>query len=192
MAYSMSVFVVYFGVRARYDGLAHHEILMGPRYRDLLRDVFERQTLAADFSLYLHRPTASDASLAPEGCDAFYALSPVPNLRSGTKWEEVAPSYQDAILEYLERRYLPGLREHIVLSHHVDPRYFRDDLRSHLGAAFSLQPTLLQSAWWRPHNHSNEIENLFLVGAGTHPGAGIPGVLSSARIAADQIAAMRA
>ncbi len=190
MSYSMSVFVVYFGTRARYDDMAHHEILMGPRYRDLLREVFDKKTLAGDFSLYLHRPTATDPSVAPPGHDAFYALSPVPNLAGTTRWDEAGQAYQDAILGYLEKRYLPGLGERIVTSHRVDPRYFRDDLRSHLGAAFSFQPTLLQSAWFRPHNHSGEIRNLFLVGAGTHPGAGIPGVLSSGRIAADQIAAL--
>lgn len=180
---SMSLFVIYFGTNRRYEDIAHHEILMGPRYRGLLDDVFCNGRLADDFSLYLHRPTATDASLAPPGCDAWYVLSPVPNLEADVDWETVGNAYRDRIIDHLEQRLLPGLRDHIVTERRVDPRYFRDELNSHLGNAFSVQPLLSQSAWFRPHVRSEDIENLFFVGAGTHPGAGIPGVLSSARIA---------
>jgi phytoene desaturase len=179
---SMSLFVIYFGTNRRYEDIAHHEILMGPRYRGLLDDVFHNGRLADDFSLYLHRPTATDASLAPPGCDAWYVLSPVPNLSADVDWETVGHAYRDRIINHLEQRLLPGLSDHIVTERRVDPRYFRDELNSHLGNAFSVQPLLRQSAWFRPHVRSEDIRNLFFVGAGTHPGAGIPGVLSSARI----------
>ena len=179
---SMSLFVIYFGTNRRYEDIAHHEILMGPRYRGLLDDVFHHGQLADDFSLYLHRPTATDASLAPPGCDAWYVLSPVPNLSADVDWEAAGSAYRDRIINHLEQRLLPGLRDHIVSERRIDPRYFRDELNSHLGNAFSVQPLLRQSAWFRPHVQSEDIRNLFFVGAGTHPGAGIPGVLSSARI----------
>jgi phytoene desaturase len=186
---SMSLFVLYFGTNRRYEGVAHHEILLGPRYRELLDDVFHGGRLAGDFSLYLHRPTATDPSLAPPGCDAWYVLSPVPNLKSGIDWATVGDAYRDLIVRHLEERLLPGLTSHIVTERRVDPRYFRDELNSHLGSAFSVQPLLRQSAWFRPHVRSEDVANLFFVGAGTHPGAGIPGVLSSARIADRLIAA---
>lgn len=188
MRYSMSLFVIYFGTDRRYDDIAHHEILMGPRYEGLLDDIFRRKRLAPDFSLYLHRPTATDASLAPPGCDSWYVLSPVPNLGGGgIDWAHASQAYRDRILQYLEQRYLPDLRRHIVAEHRVDPRYFRDTLNSHLGSAFSVEPILTQSAWFRPHNRSEDVPNLYLVGAGTHPGAGVPGVLSSGKIVADMI-----
>lgn len=185
--YSMSVFVLYFGTDRRYEQLAHHEILMGPRYRTLLADVFGGTQLPSDFSLYLHRPTATDPSLAPVGCDTWYALAPVPNLAAGIDWQREAPAYRDRIVAYLEARYLPDLSKHIVTERAIDPRYFRDTLSSHLGAAFSLAPLLTQSAWFRPHNASEDVRNLYLVGAGTHPGPGIPGVLSSGKIVAELI-----
>jgi phytoene desaturase len=187
MKYSMSLFVLYFGTNIRYEHLAHHEILMGPRYEELLADIFGAKALPDDFSLYLHRPTATDASLAPLGCDAFYALSPVPHLGSPTDWARAAQPYRDSIVRYLEERYMPGLSRHIVTEHVVDPRYFRDALGSHLGSAFSVAPTLMQSAWFRPHNRSEDVSNLYLAGAGTHPGAGIPGVISSGKIVADLV-----
>jgi phytoene desaturase len=168
--------------------LAHHNILLGPRYRALLDDVFRRKVLADDFSLYLHMPTLTDPSLAPPGHETFYVLSPVPHLGADVDWAQAAPEYRDRILAFLERRYLPGLRENLVALHHIDPRHFRDTLNSHLGAAFSMQPLLTQSAWFRPHNRADEYDNLYFVGAGTHPGAGLPGVLSSAKIADDLIA----
>jgi len=185
--YSMSVFVLYFGTDRRYDEMAQHEILMGPRYRGLLDDVFHRQQLPDDFSLYLYRPTATDHSLAPEGCDAWYALSPVPNLAADIDWSTESPRYRDRIVRYLETRYMPNLSRHIVTERSIDPRYFRDSLGSHLGAAFSLAPSLTQSAWFRPHNVSEDVANLYIVGAGTHPGAGVPGVLSSGKIVAELI-----
>ena len=187
MRYSMSLFVIYFGTNRKYDEIAHHEILMGPRYDGLLTDIFDRKRVAPDFSLYLHRPTATDPSLAPAGCDSWYVLSPVPHLGSGTDWQADGDGYRDAIMRYLEERYLPGLGKHIVVEQRVDPRYFRDALNSHLGSAFSVEPILTQSAWFRPHNKSEDIPNLYLVGAGTHPGAGVPGVLSSGKIVAEMI-----
>src|SRR6185503_2304459 len=146
--------------------------------------VFNRGVLADDFSLYLHRPTATDRSHAPDGCDAWYVLSPVPHLGSGTDWAAVAGAYRDRIVRHLEERLLPDLSKHIITERQVDPRYFAEELNSHLGSAFSVQPLLSQSAWFRPHCQSEDISNLFFVGAGTHPGAGIPGVLSSAKIVA--------
>jgi phytoene desaturase len=180
--YSMSLFVWYFGTKRRYEQVPHHTILLGPRYRELIRDIFDNKVLAEDFSLYLHRPTATDPSLAPEGCDAFYVLSPVPHLDSGTDWTERASSYKAAILQRLSERLLPGLEDEIVTSKVFTPQDFRDRLLSVKGAAFGLEPVLTQSAWFRPHNRSEDVEGLYLVGAGTHPGAGVPGVLSSARV----------
>ncbi len=180
--YSMSLFVWYFGTRRRYPDVAHHTIALGPRYRGLLDDIFDRKVLAEDFSLYLHRPTATDPSLAPDGCDAFYVLSPVPHLASGTDWRATAEPYRQAIQARLEATLLPGLGEAIVTSRLLTPQDFQDRLSSMQGAAFGLEPVLTQSAWFRPHNRSEDIEGLYLVGAGTHPGAGLPGVLSSARI----------
>jgi phytoene desaturase len=179
---SMSLFVWYFGTRRRYDAVPHHTILLGPRYRELIRDIFDRKILAEDFSLYLHRPTATDPSLAPDGCDAFYVLSPVPHLDSGTDWAAMAEPYRQAIEQRLSETLLPGLQGEIVSSKLFTPQDFHDRLLSVKGAAFGLEPVLTQSAWFRPHNRSEDVERLYLVGAGTHPGAGVPGVLSSARI----------
>ena len=189
MRYSMSLFVIYFGTDRRYEDVAHHEILMGPRYRELLADIFQRKTLSEDFSLYLHRPTATDPSLAPSGCDSWYVLSPVPHLGGETDWAAAAGPYRDAIMRHLEERYLPGLSRHVVAEHRIDPLHFRDALNSHLGSAVSVEPTLTQSAWFRAHNVSEDVPNLYFAGAGTHPGAGLPGVLSSGKIVADMIGA---
>lgn len=180
--YSMSLFVWYFGVQGQYPDVAHHTIALGPRYRELLGDIFDRKLLASDFSLYLHRPTATDPSLAPPGCDTFYVLSPVPHLQSGTDWEREAEPYRLAIERRLEATLLPGLSRRIVTSRLLTPQDFQDRLSSFRGAAFGLEPVLTQSAWFRPHNRSEEVDRLYLVGAGTHPGAGLPGVLSSARV----------
>lgn len=181
-AYSMSLFVWYFGTKRKYEQVDHHTILLGPRYKELLADIFDRKRLASDFSLYLHRPTATDPSLAPEGCDTFYVLSPVPHLDSGTNWREEAEPYRQKIQTYLEQTVLPELGSNIVSSLMLTPQGFRDELLAEKGAAFGLQPLLTQSAWFRPHNVSEEVEGLYLVGAGTHPGAGLPGVLSSAKV----------
>uniref|UniRef100_A0A7C4KHT9 Phytoene dehydrogenase n=1 Tax=Anaerolinea thermolimosa TaxID=229919 RepID=A0A7C4KHT9_9CHLR len=185
MRYSMSLFVIYFGTRRRYldSRLAHHNIILSRRYKDLLDDIFHRKKLADDFSLYLHMPTITDPSMAPEGCDSFYVLSPVPHLESDVDWRRVAPVYKEKILTFLEERYLPDLRANIVAEHTIDPLHFENELNSFRGAAFSVQPILTQSAWFRPHNRSEDFDNLYFVGAGTHPGAGLPGVLSSSIIA---------
>ncbi len=180
--YSMSLFVWYFGTRQQYPDVPHHMIMLGPRYDGLLNDIFERKVLAEDFSLYLHRPTATDPSMAPAGCDAFYVLSPVPNLDSGIDWREQAEPYRQRIQQYLEETTLPGLSQNIATSHMLTPAEFESRLWSMRGAAFSLEPVLWQTAWFRPHNRSEEVEGLYLVGAGTHPGAGMPGVISSAKV----------
>jgi phytoene desaturase len=153
----------------------------------LLKDIFTRHRLAEDFSLYLHRPTASDPSLAPPGCDAFYVLAPVPHLGSGTGWAAKAESYRAAVQKRLEDTLMPGLGDSIVTSHMLTPQDFQDRLNSWQGAAFAMEPNLFQSAWFRPHNRSEELDGLYLVGAGTHPGAGLPGVVSSAKIVADMV-----
>ncbi|GLK78276.1 phytoene desaturase [Methylopila turkensis] len=180
--YSMSLFVWYFGTRKTYPDLPHHLILMGPRYRGLLDDIFRSKRLSDDFSLYLHRPTATDPSMAPKGCDCFYVLAPVPNLQGATDWTTEAECFRKKIEQSLSESVLPGLADAIVTSRVATPLTFRDDFSSPHGAAFGLEPVLTQSAWFRPHNVSEEFENLYLVGAGVHPGAGLPGVLSSAKI----------
>jgi phytoene desaturase len=189
MKYSMSLFVIYFGTQRRYTdtNLVHHNIILSERYKGLLNDIFNRKVLADDFSLYLHMPTRTDPSLAPEGGETFYVLSPVPHLAANIDWTETAKPYRDAIMQFLEDNYLPDLQANIVAEHHVDPLYYQNNLNSYLGSAFSVQPVLTQSAWFRPHNRSEDFENLYIVGAGTHPGAGLPGVLSSSKIVADLI-----
>ncbi|RYJ02524.1 MAG: phytoene desaturase, partial [Acetobacteraceae bacterium] len=174
--YSMSLFVWYFGTNRRFEDVYHHTMVLGPRYRELLDDIFTNKLLAEDFSLYLHRPTATDPSLAPAGCDAFYVLAPVPHLGGGVDWREKAEPYRAAIQRRLEETIMPGLGESIVTSRLLTPQDFQDRLLSVNGAAFSLEPQLFQSAWFRPHNLSEEVAGLYLVGAGTHPGAGLPGV----------------
>jgi phytoene desaturase len=185
--YSASLFVLCFGTNRRYPDLAHHEILMGTRNETSREAPEARQPFPHDFSLYLHRPTATDPSLAPAGCDSWYVMSAVPNLSAGTDWATAAGPYRDAIVQYLEQRYLPGLAQHIVAERCIDPRYFRDTLNCHLGSAFSVEPTRGQTGCRRPHNQSPDIRNLYCVGGGTHPGAGLPGVLSSGKIAAQLI-----
>lgn len=189
--YSMSLVVIYFGTKKLYrdEGrLAHHNIILGERYEGLLADIFKRKVLPDDFSLYLHMPTMTDPSTAPEGHEAFYVLSPVPHLGADVDWAQAARPYRDAIMQFLEDNYLPGLQDNIVTETMVDPRYFQNRLNSYLGAGFSVEPILTQSAWFRPHNRSEDVENLYFVGAGTHPGAGLPGVLSSSIIVEELIA----
>lgn len=184
MRYSMSLFVIYFGTRGRtYPDVKHHTILLGERYQGLLEDIFEKKTLPEDFSIYLHRPTATDASMAPPDGECFYVLAPVPNQASGIDWEIEGPRLRDRIFEYLEQTCLPGLHKHLAAERWLTPVDFETTLASYQGAAFSFEPVLTQSAWFRPHNESEDVGNLFFVGAGTHPGAGVPGVLCSAKIA---------
>ena len=181
MEWSMSLFVMYFGTRKRYEHIAHHTILFGPRFKGLLRDIFRGNSLPKDFSLYLHAPTVTDPSLAPDGCEAFYVLSPVPHLgQADIDWEHVAQSYGDLILESLED-YLPGLSDSIVTRRHFTPRDFKSELNAFHGSAFSVSPKLTQSAFFRPHNRDKDIPGLYIVGAGTHPGAGVPGVVNTAK-----------
>lgn len=184
LRYSMSLVVIYFGTDRLYrdTGLQHHNIILGPRYGDLLKDIFTRKTLADDFSLYLHMPTLTDPALAPPGGESFYVLSPVPHLSPKVDWRTAAKPYRDRIMAALEERFLPDLSKHIVTETMIDPRHFRDTLNSYRGSAFAMEPILTQSAYFRPHNRSEDVPNLYFVGAGTHPGAGMPGVLSSAKI----------
>ncbi|MBV9839978.1 MAG: phytoene desaturase [Sphingomonadaceae bacterium] len=183
--FSPSLFVVHFGVRGSFSGVPHHTILFGPRYRELLTDIYEHGVLADDFSLYIHHPTVTDPSLAPEGHSTFYALAPVPHLgKLPIDWDEVGPIYARRIMEALDARLLPGLRERLVTSFYYAPPDFARDLNAHLGSAFSLEPLLTQSAWFRVHNRDDVIPNLYFTGAGTHPGAGIPGVVGSAKATA--------
>jgi len=189
MDWSMSLFVLYFGTNRRYPDLAHHTILFGPRFRGLLREIFRGRRLPEDFSLYLHAPTITDPGMAPPGGESFYVLSPVPHLgNADIDWETVATGYGDAILESLEQ-HLPGVRAATVARRHVTPADFAGRFRAHHGSAFSVAPTLLQSAYFRPHNRDPDIPGLYLAGAGTHPGAGVPGVVNSAKATCDTIAA---
>jgi phytoene desaturase len=185
--YSMGLFVWYFGTDRTYPDVAHHSILLGPRYRALLDDIFNKKVLADDFSLYLHRPTATDPSLAPAGHDGFYVLSPVPHLDADVAWDTMAEQYRSRIAAFLAATVLPDLDRHVVVSRIMTPQHFESELNAYKGAAFGIAPVLTQSAYFRPHNVSEDVRNLFFVGAGTHPGAGVPGVLSSARVLDDVV-----
>ena len=183
--FSPSLFVVHFGIEGTWPGIPHHMILFGPRYRELLTDIYEHGVLSADFSLYLHHPTVSDPGMAPEGCSTFYALAPVPHMgKLPVDWDEIGPIYAERILDEIERRLIPDIRSRIKVQFHYPPADFGRDLNAHLGSAFSLEPILTQSAWFRVHNRDDKIPNLYFVGAGTHPGAGIPGVVGSAKATA--------
>ena len=180
LEWSMGLFVLYFGTDRAYD-IAHHTVVFGPRYRELLDEIFRGRELPEDFSLYLHAPTVTDPSLAPEGCATFYVLSPVPNLQQADlPWDEIAEGYADKILAALEEL-MPNLRQHVVTRRWLTPKGFERDLVAYQGAAFSVSPKLTQSAYFRPHNRDPYIPGLYIVGAGTHPGAGLPGVVSSAK-----------
>ncbi|MEO0492995.1 MAG: phytoene desaturase family protein [Actinomycetota bacterium] len=179
---SMGLFVLFFGTDRQYDDVAHHTIWLGKRYEELLADIFNRKVLADDFSLYLHRPTATDPSFAPDGHDSFYVLAPVPNLRGGQDWEVEGPALRDRIVRSLDETILPGLQQSIRSDFFMTPADFETRHLSAGGAGFSIAPLFRQSAWFRFHNRAEGVENLYLVGAGTHPGAGMPGVLCSAKV----------
>ncbi len=182
---SNSLFVLYFGLNHHHSQLAHHTVCFGPRYKALIDDIFNRDTLSEDFSLYLHAPCVTDPSLAPPGCGSYYVLAPVPHLGTADlDWNVEGPRLRDRIFAYLEQHYMPGLRDQLVTQRMFTPFDFRDQLGAHHGSAFSVEPILRQSAWFRPHNRDSRIPNLYLVGAGTHPGAGIPGVIGSAKATA--------
>ncbi len=181
--YSMSCFMLYLGLNRQYEHLRHHTIFMPDRYQKLIRDIFDGQGMPDDLALYLHAPTRTDPSMAPLGSESLYVLAPVPNLAHGIDWLSEAPAFRNKIIHFLEHEVgLQGLEASIVTEHTFTPLDFASELRSHLGAAFSIEPTLFQSAYFRPHNRSSRIDGLYFVGAGTHPGAGIPGVLLSADI----------
>ena len=188
---SMSLVVVYFGFRKTETplNLQHHNIILGPRYEELLTEIFDRKILSPDFSQYLHIPTLTDPSLAPEGHHAAYTLVPVPNNASGINWGTEGPRLVDTVLRFLdERGYIPGLMERLVYKTHITPDHFEHNLLAHLGNAFGPEPTLTQSAWFRPHNRSQDIDGLYLVGAGAQPGAGTPSVMMSAKMTARLVA----
>ena len=180
--YSMGLYVLYFGTRKLYPDVAHHSIWMGPRFQELLSEIFDSKKMSEDFSLYVHRPTATDKSFAPEGCESFYVLCPVPNLLGDINWETEGPIMRDRIVEALEETILPELSSVIEEVFWMTPEDFVKDYRSMHGAGFSIEPRLTQSAWFRFHNRDRAISNLYFVGAGTHPGAGLPGVVSSAKV----------
>jgi phytoene desaturase len=182
---SNSLFVLYFGLNHAHTQLAHHTVCFGARYKELISDIFNSDMLSEDFSLYLHAPCVTDPSLAPPGCGSYYVLAPVPHLGTADiDWEVEGPRLRDRIFDYLEERYMPGLRSQLVTQRMFTPFDFRDELDAHHGSAFSIEPILTQSAWFRPHNRDSHFENLYLVGAGTHPGAGVPGVIGSAKATA--------
>jgi phytoene desaturase len=183
--WSPSLFVVHFGVQGTWPGIPHHSILFGPRYKGLLTDIYKHGVLSEDFSLYLHHPTVTDPSMAPEGMSTFYALAPVPHMgKAPVDWDVVGPQLERRILDEIGRRLIPDIHDRIVTKFSYAPTDFGRDLNAHLGSAFSLEPVLWQSAYFRTHNRDEQIGNLYFVGAGTHPGAGIPGVVGSAKATA--------
>lgn len=182
--HSMSCFLLYLGVRRQYDNLKHHTLILTKRYKGLLADIFEKKTLPDDFSMYLHVPTRTDPSMAPDGCESMYVLVPVANLQSGIDWKVKAPEFADRVLDFLEAWGLEGLRDNLDVCELFTPDDFKVALRSEHGNAFGIEPKLSQTAYFRPHNRSEDVRGLYFVGAGTHPGAGVPGVLLSAETTA--------
>jgi phytoene desaturase len=185
--YSMSLFMLYFGVNKQYPDMTHHSIVFGPRYKGLIKDIFKHNIVPDDFSTYLHIPTRTDPELAPSGCEAMYACTPVTNLDSDTDWDEKKEGFKDHILEGLDERVLPGLLDNLDVVSIFTPQDYKTEFNAHKGTGFSLRPILLQSGWFRPHNRSRDVKGLYLVGAGTHPGAGVPSVIMSADITTDLI-----
>lgn len=191
--WSMSLFVLHFGLSEMPEGLAHHSVLFGPRYKELVNEIFKGPKLPKDFSLYLHSPCVTDPSLAPPGMSTHYVLAPVPHLgRADVDWATEGPAYADRILASLEDRLIPNLRRNLTVQRIFTPADFKSELSAHHGSAFSIEPILAQSAWFRPHNRDRSIRNFYIVGAGTHPGAGIPGVVGSAKATAQVMLADRA
>jgi phytoene desaturase len=183
--FSPSLFVVHFGLKGTWQGIPHHMVLFGPRYKGLMDDIFDHGVLPQDFSIYLHHPNVTDPSMAPEGMSTFYALVPVAHLgKMPLNWDEVGPILEKRVLDEIGRRLIPDIHSRIITKFHYAPDDFAADLSAHQGSAFSLEPLLTQSAWFRAHNRDDAISNLYLVGAGTHPGAGIPGVVGSAKATA--------
>jgi phytoene desaturase len=180
--YSMGLFVWYFSTNRIYGDVPHHTILFGHTYREVLRKIFDTLELPEDLSIYLHRPSATDASYAPAGHDSFYALVPVPNLAATIDWPAVQARFKQALMQALQERILPGLSECIVDDFFLTPQYFKDELLSPFGSGFSITPNLMQSAGFRYPNRSPVLSNLYFTGAGTHPGAGVPGVVTSAKV----------
>jgi phytoene desaturase len=184
--FSPSLFVLHFGLKGTWPGIPHHMILFGPRYKGLLDDIYSNGVLPKDFSLYLHHPTVTDPSMAPEGHSTFYVLAPVAHLgKLPIDWDDMGPKFAKRILDEIGERLVPDIHDRLVTSFHYTPKDFGQDLNAHLGSAFSLEPVLTQSAWFRTHNRDDVIDNLYFVGAGTHPGAGIPGVVGSAKATAE-------
>lgn len=180
--YSMGLFVIYFGTTKQYPNVVHHTIWLGKTYKELLSNIFDKKILSDDFSLYIHRPTATDESFAPKGCDSFYVLCPVPNLKADIDWPTEGNILKDKIIAALDQTILPDLKKHITSDFFMTPSDFKTDYLSTHGAGFSIAPLFRQSAWFRFHNKAEGIQNLYLTGAGTHPGAGLPGVLCSAKV----------
>ena len=182
MQYSMGLFVYYFGTKKTYDNVEHHTIKFGDKYKEHLEDIFNKKTLNNDISYYLHRPSATDKSMAPEGHDCFYVLVPVPNNQSKINWSIEGDKIKNLVIDKMEKTLLPNLKENIVEDFYLTPDYFEKELNTKYGSGFSIQPKFSQSAYFRFHNKSEVCDGLYFVGAGTHPGAGIPGVLSSAKV----------
>jgi phytoene desaturase len=184
---SMSLFMVYFGTKKKYPDMPHHNVIFGPRYKELIKDIFDRHILPDDFSIYLHVPTRTDPELAPPGCETFYACVPVTHQDSGIDWEEMKEPFKNRILQYLNDHYLPDLLNNLEVCEVFTPQDFENELNAYKGNAFQLQPLMTQSGWFRPHNRSRDIKGLYIVGAGTHPGAGVPSVLLSGKITSEII-----
>jgi len=182
MDYSMGLFVYYFGTKKVYEKVAHHTIKFGSKYKEHLNDIFDKKKLNDDISYYLHRPSATDKSMAPKGHDCFYVLVPVPNNQSKINWSNEGEKMKNLVIEKMQNHLLPELKENIVEDFYLTPDYFESELNTKYGSGFSIQPKFSQSAYFRFHNKSEICKGLYFVGAGTHPGAGVPGVLSSAKV----------
>jgi len=182
MDYSMGLFVYYFGSRKQYKDVAHHTIYFGKSYEKHLDKIFEKKILSDDISYYLHRPSATDPGMAPKDQDAFYVLVPVPNNLSNINWSNEGERFKNLVLDKMDKSVLPGIKENVVSDFYLTPDYFEKDLSTLHGSGFSIQPKFSQSAYFRFHNQSEVFNNLYFVGAGTHPGAGMPGVISSAKV----------